>query len=90
MGNLDKMCEEVYRVLQNNQKYADVYEDSLLPGGAVRYLCVDIHMGDWKHEHLFIKHLINENFSNLEYVTSIEEPSDEDCYSARHFYMVKG
>ena len=47
-----------------------------------------IYDGDWKHEHLYMKHLLNEFFTNKGIDISITSEeigkSDQDTFSARH------
>jgi len=40
--------------------------------------------GDWKHQHLFLKHLM-EQFGYT-FVQENPEPSEDDCYTAEHIY----
>lgn len=52
----------------------------------------DVYMGDWKHEHLRIFHLVNEFFKDRGYTIERDvEPygeTGEDTYSAEHFYEI--
>ena len=49
---------------------------------------VDIHWGDWKHEHLRCEYLMNKLGYTQEYVEVTEEDGS-DCYSAIHTYIKK-
>lgn len=46
---------------------------------------LSIEYGDWKHDHLFIDHLMRENgFEKTDEMLTWEDGSD--CYSSVHFY----
>jgi len=49
---------------------------------------IEIHWGDWKHEHLYLKFLLEE----LGYIQTQERVTEEDgsdCYSAIHRFVWK-
>lgn len=46
---------------------------------------IDIDCGDWKHDHLYLQHLMNElNYTLVDRV--ITSYNDSDCYSATYYY----
>jgi len=48
--------------------------------------CIQIR-GDWKHDHLRTKWLMEEN--GYQYIAQYTEPSEEDSYTARYYYRYK-
>ena len=78
-----EISEKIDKYLRDNRLYADVhpYWDDL------PVIEVDIHWGDWKHEHLRAKWLLEEigvTFIN----TVVTEENGSDCYSATHRFYV--
>lgn len=49
------------------------------------YIAID---GDWKHDHLRSKWIMEDN--GYRFIGSVSEPSEEDWYSAKHYYRYKG
>ncbi|MGN0532993.1 MAG: hypothetical protein ACI4IK_01425 [Eubacterium sp.] len=47
-----------------------------------------IEWGDWKHEHLALNCLINENFNVVVSMEKTTEEDGSDCYSAIHLYLI--
>ena len=78
-----EISEKVEKYLRDNKLWASVepcWDD--LP-----VIEVDINWGDWKHEHLRAKWLLEEvgiHFIN----TKVTEENGSDCYSARHRFYV--
>ena len=71
----------VDKYLSSGGVYADnVYKDGFF------YLCVDIHWGDWKHEHLRADYLMGQIGYSLHHDVLTEE-NGSDCYSAIHYYV---
>ena len=78
-----EVSASVERYLRDNRLYADVqpYWDDL------PVIEVEIHWGDWKHDHLRAKWLLKEigiDFIN----TVVTEENGSDCYSAVHRFYV--
>ena len=49
---------------------------------------INVELGDWKHDHLFIDYLMRENgFVKTDEVLTWEDGSD--CYSSIHYYYKK-
>ena len=70
---------EIEKYLKDHKVYADVEENG-------DEISVTIEMGDWKHDHLYCRDLMQE----LGYTQVGEEPFDEDtpddCYSSTHYF----
>lgn len=82
MKDIYEVCKEVEDYLRDNRLYVDVYPyRSDMP-----VVDVDIHWGDWKHEHLRAKWLLGEIGLKL-IGSTVTEENGSDCYSAvHHFY----
>lgn len=72
------------KLIQKIFKENDVwYEYNILPNNRVE---INVEFGDWKHDHLFIDHLMKENgFVKTDEVLTWEDGSD--CYSSIHTYI---
>lgn len=83
----DDIANQLQAHFEKNKLYCDVYYNDY--EGCLEY---DINWGDWKHEHLRSKWLLEELFEQLGIKARIEsevtEENGSDCYSAR--YMVYG
>lgn len=50
-------------------------------------LMVSIHWGDWKQDHLFVKHIIATVFPDSRYISeTVTKEDGSDCYSAEHYF----
>jgi len=78
-----EISERIDDYLRKNGMYADVrpYWDDL------PVVDVEIHWGDWKHEHLRTKWLMEEIGVQL-IQTIVTEENGSDCYSAIHQFYV--
>ena len=77
----NKIIDKAYKLLQDNKIYSEIWCDSNLP-----VIFIQIDNGDWKHEHLFAKSLLEEN--NFHFIGSQEiGDSQEDTYSAIHRFI---
>lgn len=47
---------------------------------------ISVQMGDWKHDHLFLKNLMSKN--NFILFDSTTYPSDCDSYSAEYTFLL--
>ena len=71
----------VWKLLTDHQMY---YSISVINSSSVE---VSVEDGDWKHEHLVLRRLMESNgFTFLGH--EITGNTDEDCYSAVHTYML--
>lgn len=72
--------ERIYELMKQNRIYADIIEET------ENKIAIEISWGDWKHEHLRLDWLMEENF-DLKKIQSIATEEDgSDCYSAIHYY----
>ena len=71
--------EQIYDLLNKNHIIAEVYESR-------NVICIDISWGDWKHDHLRVDHLMEENFIFSDCWEDVTEEDGSDCYSATHRY----
>ena len=72
--------DNIHEYLGFNDVYAEVSTNSI---GVVS---VDIEWGDWKHEHLWCKDLM-EYIGYKEIGSEVTEEDDSDCYSAIHYFL---
>jgi len=76
--------QKAYSILESNKIYSEIWCDSELP-----FIYVQIDNGDWKHEHLLARNLLEEN--HFQFVNeSVIGDSEDDTYSAVHKYMCIG
>ena len=76
-----KMAEEAYKVLTDGGVYGDVEPQF----HGFSDICVEIHWGDWKHEHLRCDWLLEG--LGFELVSAeVTEDDGSDCYSALRYY----
>ena len=72
--------EKIYNLMKQNRLYGDIIEET------EDKIAIEICWGDWKHEHLRLDYLMEENF-DLKRIESIATEEDgSDCYSAIHYY----
>lgn len=77
---MDK-CKEIYELLKAERIYADVYFEI-----GEEVVAVEIHWGDWKHEHARTRWLLTE--AGYTHITSrVTEENGSDTYSAIHYFM---
>lgn len=77
---LYEYSEKVQKLLDSNYISADVYPHWNLP-----VIVIDIHWGDWKHDHGRAKWLISQHGGD--FITSkVTEENGSDCYSAEHYF----
>ena len=80
---LNEISEKVQRYLVENRIWADVYP----MGNGLPVICVHISWGDWKHEHLRTKWLLEE-IGALHFGYEVTEENGTDTYSAVHRFGV--
>ena len=78
-------CKQIYDFLKENHIYADVYQNPQFPDSA--YL-VEISWGDWKHEHMRTRMLLEEKFNATHFRTNVTEDDGSDTYSAVHTFII--
>ncbi len=69
---------KISKLLEENKFHADVYVNN-------QALCVEIKNGDWKHDHIRLKNFMKEQGYML--LSSVEQPSNDDCFSAIHAFI---
>lgn len=79
---IDNYIEQAMAILCENKQYHNMYKDFEHENCA--RLCID---GDWKHEHLASKNIIQKYFDcEIEYIPN-EYSANDDCFYAE--YLVK-
>ena len=82
---IKELINRIDAKLREERLYADVYQYPGLP-----VVMIEIHWGDWKHEHLRCDYLIDNYFPELGAMgTEVTEEDGSDCYSGIHKYFVK-
>ena len=82
---MNEIVNKITTLLNENHLSADVEQYEGLPA-----FVVSIHWGDWKHEHLRAKWLIeNANLGHFIRSETTEEDGS-DCYSADHYFVYCG
>ena len=77
------MEERIRKIFKDNDLHYEWDEDLTLP-----VVYVHVLWGDWKHDHAYLKHVMQEN----DFIFIGEEITEEDgsdCYSATHTYLSK-
>lgn len=72
----------IQRYVSDNGLYADVYDNF----DGLPVVHASIHWGDWKHDHLWCKKLM-EYIGYVEIGCNVTEENGSDCYSAIHNFM---
>lgn len=76
---MKEQLARVEQILRENDIWADVYEE-------LSMIAVEIHWGDWKHEHWKAKWLMQEAGFQQIFERETEE-NGTDCYSAIHYFL---
>lgn len=84
---IKKIVDTINRKMNENHIYEEAFWRT--DDGMTDYeIEISINNGDWKHDHLFVKHLIREvlgdNLKGEHEVVTWEDGSD--CYSAIHYF----
>ncbi len=79
---MDEAIEKIDKLLKDNGIYADVYHNNKFPSCTVTVFVE----GDWKHDHLFVKHLLS-TIGYSEVREDIVGNSDDDFYKSEHTFM---
>lgn len=75
--------KEIYSVLNEKLLFPDLYEEKV---GNEVMLAAHIEWGDWKHDHIYLDHVMGELGFSVYKVTVTDENDGSDCYSALHLY----
>ena len=81
MMNINERVELVEKTLRENGVFCNAYQYMDLP-----VVAVEIHWGDWKHDHWRADWLAEEMGGTV-LATNITEENGSDCYSAIHHYI---
>ena len=80
---INEFAQKIEKIFVEQKLYYDVWYDT-------NSISIEIRNGDWKHDHLYAKHLVKE-LAKKEGVTNrlniseeITEDSQDDSYSAIH------
>lgn len=77
---LYKEMEKIEIILENNNIWAETYPHNELP-----VICVEIHKGDWKHDHWCCDDILAEaGYVKMGEKTTWDDGSD--CYSSVHYF----
>lgn len=79
---MDEAIEKIDKLLKDNGIYADVYHNNKFPSCTVTVFIE----GDWKHDHMFAKHLLS-TIGYSEVREDIVGNSDDDFYKSEHTFM---
>ena len=79
-----EVCKKVTKYLAENKLWCDVYPY----GSDLPVVEVAINWGDWKHEHLRCKWLMEQIGAHV-IKTEVTEENGSDCYSAIHYFYVR-
>ena len=82
MNNLS-LQKKVDNVLKENKCWYDTWVNS---DGTIE---VNVEWGDWKHDHLFLEHIMSEN--NFKHIDEdVTEEDGSDTYSSIHTFRYVG
>ena len=79
---MEKQIEEIESLLHKNGLYPDVYQKDCYPSCTVTIFVE----GDWKHDHLYVKHLLSTIGFN-EVREDVIGSTDSDYYKSEHTFM---
>lgn len=77
----EKRLDEIIDDYLTEKKFSGLY-DIWIENNEVHILITD---GDWKHQHLACKWLMDE--FGYDHINEIDEDSDDDCYTAEHVFV---
>ena len=76
------LVQEAIEILKTRGASGEVYDAIYNNRPAI---AVEIEWGDWKHDHLFVDHILESN-GFVSVGTEITEEDGSDCYSAIHYF----
>ena len=80
MERIYELMEQIETMLNENDYYPEI-------GCNGSTITIDIHWGDWKHDHIAITNFITSYFPLKLINTIVTENDGSDCYSARHYFV---
>ena len=83
MTKADRVALVENMLAENGRDNYDVYGVSDLP-----VVCVEIHWGDWKHDHACCDWLVEDKLGGTRIDVRVTEEDGSDTYSAIHYYFV--
>lgn len=78
------ICRKTELYLMKKDLSVDVYPYS----SGMPVIVVEIHWGDWKHDHAYCRSLM-EDLGASYLNTNVIEEDGSDCYSACHYFLVQ-
>lgn len=78
---LSNLAKEIEDMLEN-EKLSAIVSYQTDPA----QIMIEIHWGDWKHEHKRVDYLMATKFKMFCQDTEVIDEDDTDCYSAIHYY----
>lgn len=82
-----EFIDKVYDYLIKNELFYEPYFTGVKINGK-QVIAIEVEWGDWKHEHLYLDHVMAK-FGNVQHLTTENTETDgSDCYTARHYYIV--
>ena len=88
MKNIDELAKKIYEKLHEERLSAGVFSEDDFD------IAVEIRWGDWKHEHLrcklIVEELLKENGYETFHTEQMTESDGSDCYSAIHRFVPIG
>lgn len=82
--------EKVFEVCKRLNKYLKengIYESAYPYGSDMPVVEIEISWGDWKHDHLRLKWLM-EDIGAIRVSYEVTEENGSDCYSAIHRFII--
>lgn len=87
--SIEILFDNITNILEENHLYPDY---DICPNE--NKISFGIHWGDWKHDHLFLDHLVQTylNEKEIKFIKSevTTEEDGSDCYSSIHYYRLLG
>ena len=83
MTRNDRVALVEKMLADNDRGYYEVYGYGDLP-----VVCVEIHWGDWKHDHACCDWLVKEKLGGTLIKADVTEEDGSDTYSAIRYYFV--
>lgn len=73
--------KKIYDLIKENHLFGEIVEEK------ENMIAIEISWGDWKHDHLRLNWIMQENFPEIKKIdTFTTEEDGSDCYSAIHYF----
>jgi hypothetical protein len=73
--------KKIYDLMKENKLFGEIVDER------ENMIAIEISWGDWKHEHLRLDWMMQDNFDNIQSIHNVTTEEDgSDCYSAIHYY----